>query len=74
VEENITREREQAFIRTRGERNKTYVIWRYGNIHGRYVKVTECGRGGSRGRIIISEWVARLCQGVKTPIVTGTKF
>jgi exosome complex RNA-binding protein Rrp4 len=49
VEENITREGEQAFIRTRGEHNKTYVIRRYSNNHGRYVEVTECGRGGSRG-------------------------
>ena len=55
VEENITREGEQAFIRTRGEHNKTYVIRRYSNNHGRYVEVTECGRGGSRGRIIIPE-------------------
>jgi hypothetical protein len=55
VEENITREKEQAFIRTRGEYNKTYVIRRFGNIHGRYVEVTECGRGVSRGRIIIPE-------------------
>ncbi len=55
VEENITREKDQAFIRTRGEHNKTYVIWCYSNIHGRYVEVTECGRGGSRGRIIILE-------------------
>ena len=55
VEENITREREQAFIRTWGEHNKTYVIQRYSNNHGRYVEVTKCGRGGSRGRIIIPE-------------------
>jgi hypothetical protein len=55
VEENITREREQAFIRTRGEHNKTYVIRRYNNNYGRYVEVTECGRGGRRGRIIIPE-------------------
>uniref|UniRef100_A0A2N9I786 Reverse transcriptase domain-containing protein n=1 Tax=Fagus sylvatica TaxID=28930 RepID=A0A2N9I786_FAGSY len=69
VEENITREREQAFIRTRGdfirtretrEHNKTYVIRRYNNnmggmYYGRYVEVTECGRGGRRGRIIIPE-------------------
>uniref|UniRef100_A0A2N9EX59 Reverse transcriptase domain-containing protein n=1 Tax=Fagus sylvatica TaxID=28930 RepID=A0A2N9EX59_FAGSY len=55
VEENITREKDQAFIRTRGEHNKTYVIRRFGNIHGRYVEVTECGRGSSRGRIIIPE-------------------
>ena len=55
VEENITRGKDQAFIRTRGEHNKTYVIQRFGNIHGRYVEVTECGRGGSRGRIIIPE-------------------
>ena len=55
VEENITRESEQAFIRTRGEHNRTYIIRRYSNHHGRYVEVTECGRGESRGRIIIPE-------------------
>ena len=55
VEENITREGEQAFVRTRGEHNKTYVIRRYGNNYGRYVEVSECGRGGGRGRIIIPE-------------------
>jgi exosome complex RNA-binding protein Rrp4 len=55
IEENITREREQTFIRTQGEHNKTYVIQQYNNNHGRYVEVTECGRDGSRGRIIIPE-------------------
>ena len=55
VEENIIREKDQAFIRTRGEHNRTYVIRRYSNLHGRYVEVTECGRGGSRGKIIILE-------------------
>ena len=55
MEENIIREKDQAFIRTRGEHNRTYVIRRYSNLHGRYVEVTECGRGGSRGKIIILE-------------------
>ena len=39
----------------RGEHNKTYVIWRYNNNHGRYIEVTECGKGRRRGRIIIPE-------------------
>uniref|UniRef100_A0A2N9HE33 Uncharacterized protein n=1 Tax=Fagus sylvatica TaxID=28930 RepID=A0A2N9HE33_FAGSY len=55
VEENIVREKDQAFIRTRGENGKTYVSRRCSNDHGRYLEFTECGRGGSRGRVVIPE-------------------
>lgn len=53
VAENITRESEQAFVRTPGENVKTYVIQRCSNYYGRYIEVTECGRGGSWGRMVI---------------------
>ena len=55
VEENIVREKDQAFVRTRGENGKTYVSRRCSNDHGRYLEFTECGRGGSRGRVVIPE-------------------
>jgi hypothetical protein len=55
VEENIVREKDQAFIRTRAENGKTYVSRRCSNDHGRYLEFTECGRGGSRGRVVIPE-------------------
>jgi hypothetical protein len=55
VEENIVREKDQAFIRTRGENGKTYVSRRCSNDHGRYLEFTERGRGGSRGRVVIPE-------------------
>ncbi len=46
VEENILRESEQAFVRTRGENGKTYVIRRCSNDYGCYIEVTECGKAG----------------------------
>jgi hypothetical protein len=55
VEENIVREKDQAFIRTRGENGKTYVSRRCSNDYGSYLEFTECGRGGSRGRVVIPE-------------------
>ena len=55
IKENIEREQEQAFVKTKCENNKTYIIRRYGNNYGRYIEVTECGRGGSRGRMVILE-------------------
>ena len=55
VEENIVRERDQAFVRTCSENGKTYVSRRCSNDHGRYIEITECGRGGSRGRVVIPE-------------------
>jgi hypothetical protein len=55
VEENIARENEQAFVRTRGENGKTYVSRRCSNNHGRYIEITESGRGGRRGRVVIPE-------------------
>ena len=55
VEENIVREKDQAFIRTRAENGKTYVSRRCSNDHGRYLEFTECGRGSSRGRVVIPE-------------------
>ena len=55
VEENIAREKEQAFVRTRGENGKTYVSRRCSNNHGRYIEITESGRGGRRGRVVIPE-------------------
>uniref|UniRef100_A0A2N9FIH8 Reverse transcriptase zinc-binding domain-containing protein n=1 Tax=Fagus sylvatica TaxID=28930 RepID=A0A2N9FIH8_FAGSY len=55
VEENIVREKDQAFVRTHGENRKTYVSQRCSNDHGRYLDIAECGRGGSRGRVVIPE-------------------
>uniref|UniRef100_A0A2N9H0K3 Reverse transcriptase domain-containing protein n=1 Tax=Fagus sylvatica TaxID=28930 RepID=A0A2N9H0K3_FAGSY len=55
VEENIVREKDQAFIRTCGENGKTYVSRRCSNDYGRYLEFTECGRGGSRGIVVIPE-------------------
>lgn len=46
VIENIPREKEQAFVRMRGENEKTYVIRRGNNNYGRYIEATEGGRGG----------------------------
>jgi hypothetical protein len=37
------------------ENGKTYVNRRDSNSYGRFIKVTECGRGGRRGRIAILE-------------------
>ena len=55
VEENVVREGEQVFVRTLREHDKTFVIRCYSNKYGRYIKVLECGRGGSRERIVILE-------------------
>ncbi len=55
VKENIVREKEQAFVRMRGENGKTFVSRRCSNSYGRYLEVVECGRGGSRGRVAIPE-------------------
>ena len=49
------REKDQAFIRTCGENGKTYVSRRCSNDYGRYLEFTECGRGGSRGIVVIPE-------------------
>ena len=51
--ENITREKEKAFVHTFLENGKTYVNRRESNSYGRFIDVTECGRGGHRGRIVI---------------------
>jgi hypothetical protein len=53
--ENITREKERAFVHTFLENGKTYVNRRESNSFGRFIDVTECGRGGRRGRIVIPE-------------------
>ena len=53
--ENITREGEKAFVHTFLENGKTYVNCRDSNSYGRFIKVTECGSGGCRGRIVILE-------------------
>jgi hypothetical protein len=37
------------------EHGKTYVNQRDSNSYGRFINVTECGRGGRRGRIVIPE-------------------
>ncbi len=55
IEENIARETEQAFIRTFRESDKGYVIRRFNNKHGRYLEITEYGRGGCKGRLAIPE-------------------
>jgi hypothetical protein len=55
VEENVVREGEKAFVRTLREHDKTFVCRRYSNKYGRYIEVLECGRGGSRERIVIPE-------------------
>ena len=51
--ENITREKEKAFVHTFLENGKTYVNHRESNSYGRFIDVTECGRGGHRGRVVI---------------------
>jgi hypothetical protein len=55
IEENIVREEAPAFVRTFREHDKGYVIRRYNNKHGRYLEITEYGRGGCKGKIIIPE-------------------
>ncbi len=51
--ENITREKERAFVHTFLENGKTYVNRRESNSFGRFIDMTECGTGGHRGRIVI---------------------
>ena len=75
VEENIVREKDQAFVRTCKENGKTYVSRRCSNDHGRYLEFTECGRGGSMGRVVNPErektkWLAWLWEGVTVVAVT----
>ena len=36
-----------------GENGKTYVSRRCSNSYGRYIEVTKCGKGDSRGRVVI---------------------
>ena len=55
ITDNITREGDKAFVRTFLEHGKTYVNWRESNSYGRFIDVTECGRGRRRGRIVIPE-------------------
>jgi hypothetical protein len=55
IEENIVREEAPAFVRTFREHDKGYVMRRYNNKHGRYLEVTEYGKGGCKGKIIIPE-------------------
>ena len=55
VKENVVREGEKAFVRTLREHDKTFVSRRYSNKYDRYIEVLECGRGGSRERIVILE-------------------
>ena len=55
IEENIVREEAPAFVRTFREHDKGYVMRRDNNKHGRYLEVTEYGRGGCKGKIIIPE-------------------
>jgi hypothetical protein len=55
IEENVARETEPAFIRTFKESDKGYVIRRFTNKHGRYLELTDYGRGGCKGRLAIPE-------------------
>lgn len=55
IEENIRREDEKAFIRTFRERDKGYVIRRFANKNGRYLELSDYGRGGCKGRLAIPE-------------------
>jgi hypothetical protein len=55
IEENIVRETEHAFIRTFRESDKGYVIRRFTNKYGRYLEITDYGRGGCKGRLAIPE-------------------
>ena len=55
MDENIVREGKKAFIRTLREHGKTFIIRRYSNKFGRYLGVLECGMGGRRERIVVSE-------------------
>ena len=55
IEENIAREMEKAFIHTFRESDKGYVIRRFNKLHGRYLEVTDYGRGGCKGRLAIPE-------------------
>ena len=49
------RETEPAFIRTFRESDKGYVIRRFTNNHGRYLEITDYGRGSCKGRLAIPE-------------------
>ena len=55
IAENITGEKDRAFVHTFLENGKTYVNRRESNSFERFIDVTECGRGGRRGRIVIPE-------------------
>lgn len=55
LEENIARGGEQAFVRTRSENRKTYRTRCCRNNYGHYLEVTESGRGGSMGPMVISK-------------------
>ena len=55
IEENIVREEAPAFIRTFTESDKGYVIRRFTNKHGRYLEVTDYGRRGCKGKLVILE-------------------
>ena len=55
IEENIRREDEKAFIRTFRESDKGYVIHRFTNKNGRYLELSDYGRGGCKGRLAIPE-------------------
>lgn len=45
----------KAFIRTFLENGKTFMNRGEGNRYGRFIEVTECGKGRFRGRIVIPE-------------------
>jgi hypothetical protein len=55
IEENIARETERAFNRTFKEGNKGYVICKFTNKNGRYLKLTDYDRGSCKGRLAIPE-------------------
>uniref|UniRef100_A0A2N9FXG6 Uncharacterized protein n=1 Tax=Fagus sylvatica TaxID=28930 RepID=A0A2N9FXG6_FAGSY len=55
IEVNIARETERAFIRMFKEGDKGYVIRRFTNTNGRYLELTNYGRGGCKGRLAIPE-------------------
>ena len=41
------------FVRTLREHDKTFVSRWYNNKYGRYIEALECGRGGSKERLVI---------------------
>lgn len=55
IEENIIREEEKTFIRTFQENDTVYVIRRFTNSYRWYLELTEYGRNGCKGRLVIPE-------------------